>query len=77
MNEYPDVAIITAIEALYARESQQADDLCFAQPFADGALKEYTWSQVAANARTVAAYLRSLELEPGSRIALMSGNCAY
>ena len=77
MIEQQTAEMLSTLEAFYARESEQANDLCFTQPFADGSLKEFTWAQVASDARRVAAYLRSLELEPGSRIALMSSNCAY
>ena len=77
MSEQPYSKMQTPIEAFYTRESQQANDLCFTQPFQDGSLKEYTWSQVASDTRRLAAYLRSLNLESGSRIALMSSNCAY
>jgi long-chain acyl-CoA synthetase len=77
MNDSRDAEMLTTLEAFYARESQQADELCFTQPFADGVVREYTWAQAANDTRRVAAYLRSLDLEPGTRIALMSNNCAY
>ena len=77
MSEHQNSIILSAIQALYARESRQAKDFFFAQPFADGSLKEFTWARAASDARRVAAYLRSLELEAGTRIALMSNNCAY
>lgn len=77
MNGLQNVKIVSALEGLYEREAEQANDPCFIQPFADGSLKEYSWAEAVNNARRVAAYLRSLNLEPGSRIALMSSNCAY
>ncbi|MBN7797602.1 AMP-binding protein [Parahaliea mediterranea] len=77
MNEQQISRMRTALDAFYIREHEQANDTCFTQPFADGSIREYSWAQVADNARRVAAYLVSLDLEPGSRIALMSSNCAY
>ena len=40
-------------------------------------MREYTWKEVGDEARRMASYIQCLDLEPGSRIALMSGNCAH
>ena len=77
MNYETTKRMLSPLEAFYARELGQAHDLCFTQPLADGSLREFTWEQVAGETRRLTAYLRSLNLEPGSRIALMSSNCAY
>lgn len=47
------------------------------QPIGAGAVEEFTWGQVLDQARRVAAYLRSLELEPRSQIALASKNTIW
>ena len=47
------------------------------QPIGGGEIKTYTWSQTLGEARRMAAYLRSLDLSPGSHIAILSKNCAH
>jgi long-subunit acyl-CoA synthetase (AMP-forming) len=40
-------------------------------------VETYTWAQAMDQVRRMAAHLKSLELEPGSHIALISKNCAH
>jgi len=42
-----------------------------------GAVKDYTWAQTMDQARRMAAHIKSLHLEPGSRVAILSKNCAH
>ncbi len=65
----------TPVEMLYYWEKAHAQDVYLRQPFA-GKMKDYTWQEVALQARKVAAQLRKLELESGSRIGIFSKNCA-
>ncbi len=65
------------LEALYNQEQRQASSVAFVQPHPDGSVREYTWKEVGDEARRMASYIQCLDLEPGSRIALMSGNCAH
>ncbi|WP_374973298.1 AMP-binding protein [Spongiibacter marinus] len=67
---------LSVLEAFYQREAEQATDICFIQPVSADEVVEYSWRETADQARRVAAFLRSLNLEAGSRIALMSTNCA-
>lgn len=46
------------------------------QPF-QGQWHELTWKETDRQVRSMAAYLRSLDLEPGSKIAIISKNCAH
>lgn len=69
--------IKSPLAAFYERESEHASNLCFVQPYPDGSLEELTWLQVADQVRRMAAHLISLDLPKGSRIALMSNNCAH
>ncbi|MEH6584450.1 MAG: AMP-binding protein [Halioglobus sp.] len=69
--------LLSPLEAFYEREQQQATEVAFVQPYPDGTLREFTWREVGDQARSMAAYLKGLELEAGSRIALMSNNCAH
>ena len=53
------------------------DAVWITQPFDGGQTVDYTWAQVADRAKRMAAHLRSLELPPQSKIALISKNCAH
>ena len=46
------------------------------QPF-QGQWHEYTWKETDRQVRSMAAYLKGLDLEPGSKIAIISKNCAH
>ncbi len=72
LDQYP-----TPLEKFYHNEKALADRLCFVQPHEDGRVEQFTWRQHADHVRRMAAYLQSLNLEPGSRIAIMSSNCAH
>jgi len=65
------------LESFFDKVSRLADQKCFIQPIEGGDLVEFTWKEVDTQVRTMATYLQSLGLEPGSRIALGSQNCAY
>ncbi|HWR80689.1 MAG TPA: AMP-binding protein, partial [Pseudomonas sp.] len=47
------------------------------QPLADGQLEQLTWSEVGEQARRAANWLRGLDIEQGSRVAIISKNCAH
>jgi long-chain acyl-CoA synthetase len=69
--------LLSPLEAFYGREQQQATEVAFVQPYPDGSVREFTWQEVGEQTRRMAAYLQRLDLEHGSRIALMSNNCAH
>jgi len=52
------------------------DSVFLRQPF-KGKWYEYTWRDTDDQVRRMAAYLRSLGLEPGSKVAIISKNCAH
>ncbi len=62
---------------LYRWERERAGQVFLTQPFGGGELREWTWAQAAEEARRVAAYLKAQNWEPGSRIAILSRNCAW
>lgn len=66
----------TPLEALSARLQRQANKVAMVQPLGAGELREYTWRQVGEQVQKMAGYLVSLNLQPGSHIALISKNCA-
>lgn len=69
--------LISVLDALYRREISHPNSPCFVQPTGNGDLIHFSWGEVAQQARRLAGYLRSLNLESESRISIMSGNCAY
>lgn len=76
MSSREQVGKKTPMDALFDRVTQQGDAVAMVQPTGGGALREYTWKQVADESLRMAAYLRSLDLPERAHIALMSKNCA-
>jgi len=66
-----------ALQRLYQWEAVMPDKIAMTQPMGDGVVREFTWKQVLDESRRMAAHLRSLGLEPGSHIALLSKNTAW
>ncbi|TXF91225.1 AMP-binding protein [Neolewinella aurantiaca] len=64
----------TTLEAFYEREKKHPKLPFLHQPFGEK-WETYSWGEAGVMARKVAAYLRSLGLEPGSHIGLVSKNC--
>ncbi len=64
------------LQRLYHWERTCPDKVFMTQPV-PGGVREYTWAQTMDEARRVAAYLKALDYPPGSRIAIMSKNCAH
>ncbi len=66
-----------ALQRLYHWEKTSADKTVFTQPMGGGVVKDYSWKQVMAEVRRMAAHLKSLNFEPGTRIALLAKNTAH
>ena len=66
-----------ALQRLYHWEATAPDRVCFTQPVGQGAVKTFTWAEVAHEVRCMASYLLSLGLAPGSRIAIWGKNTAH
>ena len=64
----------TTLEAFYEKEAAQPDKPFLHQPFGKR-WETYTWGEVGQMARRMAAYLRAVNLQPGSHIGLVSKNC--
>ncbi|MBN3785787.1 AMP-binding protein [Burkholderia sp. Ac-20353] len=71
----PDSAIL--LDRFLKWEAERRDDVYLTQPYPDGAVVDYTWGMVGDQARRAAAYLASLDLPAGSRIALLGKNSAH
>lgn len=67
----------TLLHCLMRWERDRPEDIYLTQPGADGTVVDYTWQQVAREARCMAAHLRSLEFAPKSAIAILGRNSAH
>ena len=66
-----------ALQRLYHWERTAPDRVVLTQPQDGGAVRDLTWSEVLGEVRRMAAHLRSLGAAPGSKIAILSKNCAH
>jgi long-subunit acyl-CoA synthetase (AMP-forming) len=66
-----------ALQRLYHWEATAPDRVVLTQPLGGGAVRDYTWAQAMDETRRMAAHLSGLGFEPGSRIAILSKNCAH
>jgi long-chain acyl-CoA synthetase len=65
------------LEVFYEREVRHPNKPYMVQPLPGGQLQELSWGEVAEQARRAANWLRSRELPQGSRVAIISKNCAH
>ena len=70
-------AVRLPLDAFYAREARHPNKPYLSQPIAGGQVEQYNWAEVGDQARRAASWLRALELPAGSRIAIISKNCAH
>jgi long-chain acyl-CoA synthetase len=70
-------AIRLPLEVFYQRESRHPNKRYMVQPLPGGQLQELSWGDVGEQARRAANWLRSRELPQGSRVAIISKNCAH
>ncbi len=66
-----------ALDDVYHWEKTTPDRLWMTQPIGGGKVETYTWAEAMDQARRMAAHLKSLGLEPGSKIGMISKNCAH
>ena len=71
MNTYP-----SPLEMLYKWEQETPNKIYMRQPIKD-VWHDWTWKETANQVRKMAAYLKSLNLPEGSRIGILSKNCAH
>ncbi len=70
-------AVRLPLDAFFQHEARHPNKPYLLQPLPGGQLEELSWAQVGDQARRAANWLRALELAPGSRIAIVSKNCAH
>src|SRR4051812_21102058 len=71
MKSYP-----SPLEKLYHWESTAPSRVFLEQPIF-GAWTDFTWARAGEEVRRIAAALKAMDLPAGSRIALLSKNCAH
>ncbi len=69
--------IPTLLDYVYEHEANHPERVYLTQPIGNAQVIDYTWAQTLDQARRMAAHLRSLNFEPGARIAILSKNCAH
>jgi long-chain acyl-CoA synthetase len=72
----PQTALLTLLDKFYEHEHTQPTKIFLRQPVGD-AFIDFTYAEAGRQARTLATYLNSLGLPPGSNIGLVSKNCAH
>ncbi|MBL8327512.1 MAG: AMP-binding protein [Rubrivivax sp.] len=65
------------LDFVYDHEKNLADKVFLTQPIGGGQVVDYTWAQTMDQARRMASYLKAQGFAPGSRIAMLSKNCAH
>jgi len=66
-----------ALQRLYHWETTAPDRVALSQPMGQGVVLVLTWGEVAGQVRRMAAHLRAQGWEPGSKVAILSKNCAW
>lgn len=66
----------TPLEMMYGWEESLPDHVYLHQPI-NGSWLTWTWKEFAIEVRKMAAFIQSKGYEPGSKIALVSKNCAH
>jgi long-chain acyl-CoA synthetase len=66
-----------ALQRMYQWEKSSPDKVVFTQPMGGGVVRDWTWKQALDEVRRMAAYLKSLGFEPGTKIALLAKNSAH
>jgi long-chain acyl-CoA synthetase len=66
-----------ALQRLYHWEKTDPHRVALTQPMGGDVVQDYTWSQLADEVRRMAAHLQAQGWAPGSKVAILSKNCAW
>jgi long-chain acyl-CoA synthetase len=84
VGKQPDLIMATqsppallALQRLYHWETTTPNRVAMSQPMGNGVMQDFTWAQTAEQVRRMAAHLQSQGWEPGSKVAILSKNCAW
>ena len=65
------------LQRLWHWEQERGAETYLTQPLGGGVVRDFTWSETIDQARRMAAHLQSFGWEPGTRVAILSKNCAW
>ncbi|HLI86708.1 MAG TPA: AMP-binding protein [Bryobacteraceae bacterium] len=65
------------LERVYRWERERATETFLSQPYGGGKVREWTWAEAVDESRRVAGWLKARNWPPGSRVAILSKNCAW
>jgi long-chain acyl-CoA synthetase len=65
------------LQRIYKWERERPETVFLTQPYGGGNVRDWTWSRALAEIRSIAAWLKAQDWEPGSRVAILSRNCAW
>ena len=65
------------LQRIYRWERERPNALFLTQPWGGGQVRDWTWGQAVDEVRRIATWLKSQDWEPGSRVAILSRNCAW
>ncbi len=65
------------LERFYFWEKNHPNKVCFTQPMGDGEVRHFTWGEAGKQIRRIAAFLNSVGVKHGDRVAILSKNCAH
>lgn len=68
---------LLALQRLYHWEKSAPNRVALTQPMGAGAVQDFTWAQIGDQVRRMASHLQSQGWEPGSKVAILSKNCAW
>jgi len=66
-----------ALQCLFRWEREAPQRIALSQPLGGGRVQDFTWAQVAEGARRMAAHLQAQGWPAGSKVAILSKNCAW
>jgi len=65
------------LQCVYRWERVRSGQIFLTQPYGGGKVREWTWAEAANEVRRMAAHLRAQNWEVGTRVAILSKNCAW
>lgn len=65
------------LECAYRWEKECPERVYMTQPMGNGVVRDFTWAQTMDEARRMAAHLKAQDFPAGSKIAILSKNCAH
>ena len=65
------------LSRVYEWEKKTPGAVYMTQPMGGPKVRDFTWSEAMKEVRSMAAHIKAMDFEPGSKIAILSKNCAH